>query len=179
MVVGVAILLGAVAAAFAIEDATSSHGPDRLEAVVSTVEGAREFAAFLEEHDGEVVYLEIECDEFLEVSFERYTRSGSHCLSRPIHPYSDSSPYATLLITYGGERDAKEASTEPYRRGDARDDASTWIPHRAETDATVTNGDKGAGFILVKGYYEVVLEEGGVAPPEAQRTELRAVPAPR
>jgi hypothetical protein len=175
---GVAIVIGALAGIFTIRNATSSHGLPSLEADLSTLAGAREFNAFLASNDGQVVYLKVECDQYVLPSHSKHLRPGDRCLAQDVHDYSASSPRASQLITFEGKKDAQEGWNGPYTPASASKEAWTWIPYHGEVDATLTNGKHGVGYQLVKGYYEVILEAGGIGPPEAQIAELLAMPPP-
>jgi hypothetical protein len=175
---GVALVIGAVAGLFTIRNVTSSDDSPSLQADLSTLTGAREFGAFLASNDGQIVYLDVECDQYVRPPQSKHLRPGDRCLAQEARRYSASSPRALQLITFEGEKDAQEGWNGPYTPASAREEAWTWIPRRGEVDATLTNGRHGAGHQLIKGYYEVILEAGGVGPPEAQKAELLAMPPP-
>ena len=177
-IAGAAVLIGAVAGVLAIRNTTRSHGPDQLTADVSGLEGARDFRAFVKGHDGQVVYLNVECDQFVLLKYSKHLRKGDRCLSQSIGEGNSKSGGADLLITFDGRRDAQRGWNGPSSPESDRQQVWAWIPYRGEVKATLTNGDKGAGFWFVKGYYEVILDAGGSGPPAAQSVELVAVPPP-
>jgi hypothetical protein len=177
-IAGAAILIGAIAGLLSIRQASTASGPPSFSGSVAGRSGASSFASFLRTHDGQVIYLNLVCNQFVLESETSHLQAGDHCLTFTESNFSASSRNADLLITFDGPADAQQAWNGPNTVTSEREEAWTWIPWKGDSgvNASLSNGNFGAGYEVVKGYYEVVLGSGGSGPPRAQTTELLAVP---
>ena len=180
LIAGLGVVIGAVAGFLAIIHSSASSGPPKFSGLVSTKGGATAFADFLRMNDGRVVYLNVVCDQYVQADQTSHLEPGDHCVAWTESNYSSSSPKADLLTTFDGTDDARQWWNGQDSPATERQAAWTWIPWKGDNgvDASISNGSYGAGFEVVKGYYEVLLGEGGSGPPDAQSTELLAVSPP-
>jgi hypothetical protein len=174
VIVVAAGVLGAVASLVTILAYLQSRpsGPPSFDADLTS--SAAQFANFLSGSDGKVVYIHIQCGE-ADVNGNWKTSSNNSQSSKCISLAEDNSGTNYRFILSLGTFSAPQ-----YYYGTAntsRDPQTAWINVVAtpNTGAEAYNGPRGAGWLEIKGYFQVTSLQFGDAPPESQDYELRAV----
>jgi hypothetical protein len=145
------------------------QGMPSFEGSVTTRDQARDLVSFLNDHDGEVVKLDVSCGPYREMS-----RPDSGCNGNlgpedaPVIPRDGEQVAAMELFT---------KTTCPADDARARCDGTYWTVMRvgADDDEQVDNGSFGAGGLVVKGVFKALVRGAiGSAPPGVQVVELDA-----
>jgi hypothetical protein len=182
--------LGAVAAALAIVDHLTGDGHagpqvPSIRVNMTTRAGAAQAQHFFFQHDGQLVYLNIECDAYGTLKTVDRMDPGSHCFVMEQTNYSDASPRAFLFTTFAKSQTARAWWTGPAHATEAgRGELWIYLPEKPEGttaiyDANSGNGSSGAGGLAAKGYFvDVVSGTGSLGPPGLQEVDLRPVATP-
>ncbi len=160
-------VLGIVVAIFAIQKALAERrGTPSFNGAVVAPETSRELIDFLSDHDGETVNLDIEC-----VPFGPTVRGTASCahLDPRLAPFTGSGP---------GERTTLEVFAQtPCPEASDRCPGTHWLTFIVPpgADEQVNNGRFGAGALVAKGKFKVLVRGGlGTSPAEVSNIELQA-----
>ena len=160
MVAAIATVIGVISGAIAIyEFVNRDKGPAVYTGTVDSAAGMRELLNFVDEHDGELVNLDLKCvyqdDEPMA------------CVQQ-----ADMLDRAVVLLDLNDD-----PSCDPER--DQPCDGSVilfFFADRVE-DAQIDNGEYGAGSIVVRGYFNLAKRGNlGTLPPTVTAIYLTAVP---
>lgn len=159
LVAGVATVIGLITGAIAISDYLNRDtGPAKFTESVDTTTGMRNFLAFADEHDGELVRLEFQCV---------YREGSRSCVDQ-----SDPFGQAAVLLDLNAN-----PACEPDRQYPCDGSVVLYFFVKNISEAQIDNGQFGAGSIVIRGYFTLSKRGNlGTLPPGVTAIYLTAVP---
>jgi hypothetical protein len=159
LVAGVATLIGLVTGVIAISDYLNRDtGPARFTESIDTTTGMRNFLAFADEHDSELVRLEFQCV---------YHEGPRSCVDQ-----SDPLGQAAVLLDLNAN-----TACDPNRQYPCDGSVILFFYAKNVSEAQIDNGSFGAGSIVIRGYFTLSKRGNlGTLPPGATAIYLTAVP---
>jgi hypothetical protein len=157
---------------------SGSSSRPRIVVDATTQDGAATFENFIRSHDGQVVYIEVSCDEY--GSDSKKIDPKSHCWFQDMDNYSTESPKAFWLSTFSQTQTAYEWWNQSANDSEAgRGELWTYFPEKPQGSSAFFssnggNGSSGAGGLKAKGYFSVVITgSGSLGPTGLDMVDLR------
>ncbi len=174
LIVVAAGVLGAVASIVTILAFLQSQhsGPPSFNGDLTS--SAARFSSFLSGADGKIAYIQIQCgtvDANGNWEHNQNNSPTSQCIAMPVGV--DGLTFRFILSL--GSFSAPQYYFGPSNP--ALDPKTAWVNVvvTPNTGAEAYNGPRGAGWIVIKGYFQITSMQFGDAPPGSDDYELRAV----
>ena len=160
MATAIATIIGVLSGAIAIyEFVNRDKGPAVFTGTVDSASGMRDFLSFADEHDNELVKLDLKC--------VYHDDEPMACVQQ-----GDALDRAVVLLDLNDD-----PSCEPDRQGPCDGSVVLFFFAEHTDDAQIDNGEYGAGSIVVRGYFNLAKRGNlGTLPPGVTAIYLTAVP---
>ncbi|WP_203912375.1 hypothetical protein [Rhizocola hellebori] len=161
LVTAIATIVGVISGAIAIyEFVNRDKGPAVFTGAVDTAAGMRGFLDFADEHDGQLVKLDLKC--------VYHDDQPMACVQQ-----ADPLEQAVTVLDLNDD-----PSCEPDRESACDGSVILYFFADRVADAQIDNGEFGAGSIVVRGYFNLAKRGNlGILPPSVTAIYLTAVPA--
>ncbi|WP_285480227.1 hypothetical protein [Amycolatopsis sp. NBRC 101858] len=150
---------------------------------MTTQDGAAKFEDFIRTHDGQIVYIDVSCDEY--GSDSKKIDQKSHCWFQDMDNYSSDSPKAFWLSTFSQAQTAYEWWNQAANESEAgRGELWTYFPEKPKGSSAFVssnggNDSSGVGGLKAKGYFGVVITgSGSLGPTGLDMVDLRPESTP-
>jgi hypothetical protein len=160
MAAAIATFIGVISGTIAIyEFVNRDKGPAVFAGTVDSASGMRDFLTFADEHDGELVHLDLKC--------VYHDDQQMTCVQQ-----EDTLERAVALLDLNDD-----PGCDPDRESACDGSVILFFFADKVDDAQIDNGDYGAGSIVVHGYFNLAKRGNlGTLPPTVTAIYLTAVP---